>query len=264
MLIAQLSDIHVRPRGELYKGVADSNRMFTEALTHLGGLERRPDLVVLTGDLVDEGDPDEYANLRALLGALDLPYLVMPGNHDERENFRRSFADHPYLPRSGPLHYCVDDYALRLVALDTTVPGAHHGALDQTGLDWLLATLSENRAKPTLVLMHHPPFLSGIPYLDPYRYVDDEALADVLGQFQNIEAVLCGHVHRAMARRWAGTIVLACPSTTTQIALDLVDRARGRSYIGPAACLLHLWTPESGLISHTSSIGSFPGPFPFF
>ncbi|HSV54169.1 MAG TPA: metallophosphoesterase [Burkholderiaceae bacterium] len=94
MLIAQLSDVHVRRKGELYKGVVDSNRMFAEAIAHLQSLDRRPDLVLLTGDLVDEGHADEYANLCKLLKALELPYLVVPGNHDERVNFARSGQPH--------------------------------------------------------------------------------------------------------------------------------------------------------------------------
>ena len=80
MLIAQLSDVHVRPRGKLYKDVADSNRMLSEAIAHLHGLDRRPDVVLLTGDLVDEGHPDEYSTALELLGELTIPYLVIPGN----------------------------------------------------------------------------------------------------------------------------------------------------------------------------------------
>ncbi len=105
MLIAQISDPHIRPAGQLYQGVADSNRMFEEAIDHLHGLDRKPDLVLLTGDLVDDGRPDEYAQVRHLLAKLTIPYLVIPGNHDHRENFRAAFADHAYLPAEGALHY---------------------------------------------------------------------------------------------------------------------------------------------------------------
>jgi 3',5'-cyclic AMP phosphodiesterase CpdA len=264
MLIAQLSDIHVRPRGQLYKGLVDSNAMLCDALAHLEQLERRPDLVLFTGDLVDHGQPEEYAELRRLLTALTLPYLVLPGNHDQRDNLRAAFADHRYLPADGALHYCVDEHPLRIVALDSSVPGQHHGELSADALRWLRATLAANRDKPTLVLVHHPPFVSGIPYLDEYRLFEPEPLAAVLQAFSNIEAVLCGHVHRSMMRRWAGTVVAACPSTTTEIALQLSRNAVPKSYRGPAACLLHLWEPAHGLVSHTSYIGQYPGPYPFF
>jgi 3',5'-cyclic AMP phosphodiesterase CpdA len=263
MLIAQLSDPHIRPKGKLYKDQIESNRMFADAIAHLHGLDRRPDLVVLSGDLVDRGQADEYAMVRELLAGLAIPWLVMPGNHDEREQFRAAFADQPYLPANGPLHYVVDDYPVRIVALDSCPPGRHDGEIDAAGLHWLRATLTAEPAKPTLVLLHHPPFVSGIPYMDPYRYVDAEPLAAVIRGFANIEAVLCGHVHRPMAKRWAGTVVLACPSTATEIALQLQPEATPQSFLGPPACLLHLWHPAHGLVSHTSYIGSYPGPYPF-
>ncbi|MEZ5660665.1 MAG: phosphodiesterase [Burkholderiaceae bacterium] len=264
MLIAQLSDIHVRPSGELYKGVADSNRMFSEAIGHLHGLDRRPDLVLLTGDLVDEGLPAEYASLRQLLSELTIPYLVLPGNHDDRAQFRACFHDQPYLPEHGPLHYCIDEYPVRIIALDSCVPGKHHGDIDPAGIAWLRDELRGDPTRPTLVLLHHPPFACGIPYLDQFRYVDAHKLASVLAEFSNVEAVLCGHVHRPMVRRWARTVVLACPSTTTQIALQLHVDASPQSFIGPSACMLHLWRAGEGLVSHTSYIDRYPGPYPFF
>ena len=85
MCIRDRSDIHVRPRGRLYKDVVDSNRQFSEAIAHLQALDRQPDLVLITGDLVDEGRPDEYACLRELLSELTLPCRVIPGNHDSRD-----------------------------------------------------------------------------------------------------------------------------------------------------------------------------------
>ncbi|MFY9510488.1 MAG: phosphodiesterase [Rubrivivax sp.] len=264
MLIAQLSDLHVRPRGQLYRGVVDSNHMLSEAVRHLNALDRRPDLVLLTGDLVDEGRPDEYTMVTELLQPLQAPLLVLPGNHDSRPAFLDAFAGHRYLPATGPLHYCVDTHPVRIVALDSCPPGQHHGHVDAQGLAWLQRTLAADRDKPTLLLLHHPPFVSGIPYLDDYRYIEQEALAAVVAGFDNIEAVLCGHVHRPMFRRWAGTVVASCPSTTTQIALQFRADASPQSYAGPSACLLHLWQPQHGLVSHTSDIGAHPGPYPFF
>jgi 3',5'-cyclic AMP phosphodiesterase CpdA len=263
MLIAQISDTHVRPQGQLYHGVADSNRMLAQAIAHLHGLDRRPDLVLLTGDVVDKGHADEYAMARALLAELTIPYLAIPGNHDHRESFRTAFADQLALPASGPLHYCVDSYPVRIVALDSTVPGAHHGAIDEAGLQWLQATLAADLAKPTVVMLHHPPFASGIPYMDAYRLLAPEGLAQVIQGFGHIEAVLCGHVHRQMLRRWAGTVVCSCPSTTTEIALRLQPGARPASFMGPPACMLHRWNAAEGMVSHLSTIGDFAGPFDF-
>jgi 3',5'-cyclic AMP phosphodiesterase CpdA len=119
MLLAQISDFHVRSAGRLYKDVVDSNRLFADAVWHLNALDPRPGLVLITGDLVDEGQEAEYATLRDPLAALKLPCLLMPGNHDDREVLARCFADHDYLPPHGAKHYVVARPPLRIVALDT-------------------------------------------------------------------------------------------------------------------------------------------------
>jgi 3',5'-cyclic-AMP phosphodiesterase len=264
MLIAHLSDLHVRPEGVLYKGAADSNRMLAEALAHVNALRPRPDLLLITGDLVDEGLPAEYANLRKLLAGCELPYFVMAGNHDDRLALRQAFADHAYLPAgTGPLHFAIEQYPVRLVALDTTVPGKHHGHVDDAGLAWLESTLALDRTRPVLLLMHHPPFSCGIPYLDEYRCFDTERLAEIVTAHSHVERVLCGHVHRPMLLRWGGTLAATCPSTATQIALRLDAGATPASYLEPPSCLLHHWRAGEGLITHSQPIGRFDGPFPF-
>lgn len=264
MLIAQLSDLHVQAPGHRYGGAVDANAHLTAAIEHLHRLNRRPDLVVLSGDLTDHGSDAEYAEALERLQSLALPFLVVAGNHDHRDRLRAAFAGHPYLPREGPLHYAVDSYPVRVVVVDTCVPGAHHGHVDAAGLRWLQQTLQEDTAKATLLVMHHPPFVCGIPYLDRYRYADAAPMERVLRGFSNIEAVLCGHVHRVMSRRWAGTVVLTCPSTTTEIALQWRADAAPQSHEGPAGCMLHRWSEDTGLVSHLSHIVSGPGPFPFF
>lgn len=263
MLIGQLSDLHVRPQGVLYQGAVDSNQALNDAIDHVLGIDRRPDLVLVTGDIADEGRPEEYAVARALLARLPMPYLVIPGNHDHRENFRSAFADHAYLPKTGPLHYCVDHYPVRFIGLDSCVPGLHHGHVDEQGLAWLGETLDSNPTQPTVVMLHHPPFVCGIPYMDEYRYIHPEPLAAVLGRHSNIELVLCGHVHRSMLRRWAGTVVCACPSTVTEIDLQLRSGATPSSHAGPRGCMLHLWDPQLGMVSHTTLLGEWAGPYPF-
>jgi 3',5'-cyclic AMP phosphodiesterase CpdA len=264
MLIAQLSDVHVRPAGQRYKDVADSNGSLREAIAHLHALDPRPDLVLITGDLVDEGRADEYANAAALLGELAIPFRLIPGNHDDRSALRTAFPAHTYLPEHGPMHHGIDDGPVRIVALDSTVPGRRHGEIDAAGLDWLRAALAADTTRPAIVVLHHPPFASGIAYLDRYRLRDPEPLAAVLRAFDHVEAVLCGHVHRTMMRRWAGTIVCAGPSTATEIALRLAPDAAPASYLGPRGFLLHRWTEADGLVSHVVDLGRYPGPFPFF
>src|ERR1700744_493925 len=103
MLIGHLSYPHLRPRGHLYQGLVNSNAMFDLAIRHLNALVPAPDLVLLSGDLVDEGTEAEYGMVRVALSATRQPVFAIPGNHDDREAFRSCFADRSYLPETGPL-----------------------------------------------------------------------------------------------------------------------------------------------------------------
>lgn len=264
MLIAQLSDPHVRPEGVLYQGVADSNAQFAAAIAQLNALDPRPDLVLLSGDLVDKGTAPEYAKLRELLNALAMPMLVIPGNHDDRDAFRAAFWDQDYLPDAGPLHYAVDSAGdVRIVALDVTLPGLHHGAVDEAAADWLNATLAAEPQRPTLVMMHQPPFDTGVPYLDLYSCRGGERLAAVVARHRQVQRIVCGHVHRFMLLGFGGTVLCTAPSTTTAIALQLRPDAPPASHLEPPAFLLHHWRPGTGLVTHFMPVGAFPGPYPF-
>ena len=265
MLIAQLSDPHVCAEGTLYQGLVDSNAMFVAAIRHLNSLPTVPDVVILTGDVTEHGTPEEYALSRQMLSAIKQPLITIPGNHDQREQFRRAFADMPYIPEAGPLHFSVSDVGpVRIIGLDVTVPGAHHGTIDERAIERLEAFLADDPHRPTMIMMHQPPFESGIPYLDQYRCFEQQRLADQLSKFDNIECIVCGHVHRYMMRRFSKTVACTAPSTTTSIALRLSSDAQPASFIEPPALLLHNWSPTTGMVTHLSPIGTFPGPFNFF
>jgi 3',5'-cyclic AMP phosphodiesterase CpdA len=237
--------------------------MLARAISHLNHLRPRPDFVLITGDLTDEGSPDEYAALRGILSELELPFRVMAGNHDNRENLRRAFHDHSYLPRSGPLHFTHDVGAVRIIALDTTVPGEHHGELDAADIAWLDRQLDASRGQPTVIAMHHPPFETGISYLDKYGLRSVGGFEATLLKYPHVERVLVGHVHRSMQVRLANATVVTCPSTATQIALRTERDAEPASCFEPPACLLHMWKARRPAVTHLSYIGAFPGPYPF-
>lgn len=265
MLIAHLSDPHLVGPGALYQGLVDSNAMFEAAIRHLNALDPAPDLVLLTGDLVDHGTAAEYEHARAVLAAIRQPLLMLPGNHDERSAFRAAFANHAHLPPAGPLHFAVGDRGpVRIVGLDVTVPGEHHGDATPEACAWLEARLAEEPGRPTIVMLHQPPFDSAIACIDAYHCRGAERLARVLSAYPNVERLLCGHVHRFMLARFAGTILVTAPSTTTAIALRLAPDAEPASFVEPPALLLHHVRDGAGLVTHHVPIGAFPGPMPFF
>ena len=264
MLIAQLSDIHLRPEGELLFDHIDTASYLERAVTHVMRLDPRPDIAIMTGDLVEAGKPEEYANLRRLIAPLPMPVYVIPGNHDAREPLRAAFADKGYFPASGFLQYAVEGWPIRLIALDTLVEGKGHGELCAERLAWLEARLGEQPDKPTMLFMHHPPFDCGIETFDKSRLLDGgDRLPALVRRHGNIERATCGHVHRPIQVRWAGTMASIAPSTAHQATLDLHEHSRLTMMMEPPAIALHQWRPNTGLVTHVSYIGDFDGPKPF-
>lgn len=263
MLIAQISDMHLKGPGELLYGRIDTTGFLARAVAHVNALDPRPDIVIATGDLVDDGTSAAYANLKQVLAALAMPVYVIPGNHDAREPLRAAFATDGYLPPSGYLQYVVEGLPVRLIALDTLVPGKGHGELCDERLDWLEARLSE-KDQPTLLFMHHPPFDCGIAAFDGARLMKgDVRLAEIVRRHSHVERVTCGHVHRPIQLRWAGTVASIAPSTAHQATLDLRPGAALSMTMDPPGLALHQWLPGTGLVTHVSYIGDYEGPRPF-
>jgi 3',5'-cyclic AMP phosphodiesterase CpdA len=263
MWIAQISDPHLRPRGILYKGVVDPATALAAAVGQINELKPLPDLVLLTGDVVEEGHADEYAAAREILDGLRPRLLAIPGNHDERDAFRRAFGDHPHLPPDGPLHFVADTGGpVRIIGFDVTVPDHHHGEVDVPAIEWLADALSSAPHRPTFIMMHQPPLSCGVPYLDAYNCRGGDRLASLVARYPTVERILCGHVHRHMLIRFGGTLLCTAPSTATAIALHPQVDARPASFLEPPGFLLHHWRPE-GTLTHLLPIGNFPGPYPF-
>lgn len=267
MLIAQISDLHIKRPGKLAYGRVDTAAYLTRCIAQLNALDPRPDAVLITGDLVDFGDAEEYAYLQSLLAPLELPYYLCVGNHDGRDALREVFADHTYL-REHPrfVQYALDLGALRVVVADTQDPPHGGGRLCDERLDWIARTLADGDARPTLLAMHHPPFACGIEHMDAQRLAPDDAakLAAIVVKHPEIERVLCGHVHRAIQTRFAGTIASVCPAPAHQVALDLRANGPSRFVMEPPAFLLHRHVEGEGVVTHTAYIGDHGGTYPFY
>jgi 3',5'-cyclic AMP phosphodiesterase CpdA len=259
MVIAQISDPHIAALGSKMDTVARTTPHLERAVDHLNALQPRPAVALVTGDLTDGGTIEEYERLRAVLDCLTMPAYLIPGNHDDRDNLRRVFDHHPYLAGKGFLQYAVEDFPVRLLALDTLVPGEGRGLLCPQRLDWLDARLREAPDRPTLIFMHHPPFTTGLTYMDGMGLDGIDAFAAVVRRHLQVERIVAGHVHRPIVRRFAGTVACTCPSTAHQVALELPPERRLAVTMEPPACLLHVWLGEgAGLVTHVSLIESYP------
>ena len=265
LLVCQISDLHIKPPGRLSYRQVDCAAMLARCVQEILRLRQRPDLVIATGDLVDFGRPDEYRHLRELLAPLPMPLYLIPGNHDERGALRDAFPDHPYLRQWQPfVQYAIEDWPVRIVALDTVIPGQGGGELCEERLAWLERTLAAQPEKPTLVIMHHPPFPTLIGHMDKLGLLrGSDGLAKVIARHPQVERVLCGHLHRPIQARFAGTLASTCPSPAHQVALDLAPDAASAFTMEPPGFQLHGWKKGFGVVSHTAFIGDFAGPFPF-
>jgi 3',5'-cyclic-AMP phosphodiesterase len=253
MLIAQITDVHLG----FERGNPDefNRQRLDRVLAELVALDPRPDLLLVTGDLADEGDDrDSYERLRDSLAPLPFPAYLAVGNHDARDLFGEIFPD---VPRPGGfVQYAIESGEVRILVLDTLEVGRHGGGFCEVRAEWLRARLAEAPGRPTLIVLHHPPIESGLSWMTE----DPEAewvrrLRAVVERQDNVVAMLSGHLHRPIATQWAGTTLIVCPSTAPQVALDLAEidseRPDDRPMIvaEPPYYALHKWTGQ-GLVSH--------------
>ena len=265
-LIAQVSDLHIKAAGKLSYRIVDTAGMLRACIAHMLAQPQLPDVVVFTGDLVDFGRPEEYAVLRDLLGPLDMPVYLIPGNHDERGALRRAFSDHAYLRQAIEfVNYAIEDHPVRIIALDTTVPGESGGLVCAERLAWLDAKLAEQPKKATVVLMHHPPFHTFIGHMDVQGLERSDALADVIRQASAGGApAVRPPASPDPGRASPARLHARCPAPRTRSRSTSADDAPSRFVMEPPAYGLHAFTPETGIISHTAFVGSFAGPYPFY
>lgn len=260
MLLAQITDLHMRPDDAPFAGEVTTRHLISAALEAVNAAG--PDAVIITGDLADRGLPEEYALLREELRRLAAPIFVIPGNHDDREAMRSAFSDHAYLPEVGELSWVIEEFPLRLIGLDSLMPGQTGGRLGQDGLDWLEARLDEDD-RPTVIAIHHPPFPCGIPAMNRIGLADGGALGSLIASRPHVVRVLAGHLHRGLLLKWAGTVGVVAPSVVHQVALDLNLEEMASWILEPPAILLHQLTDNGDLISHTAYVDGYGGPRPF-
>lgn len=216
VLLAQLSDLHI---GANEDGV-DPIPHLEAVVEAVRSLPNRPDAVLVSGDLTEDGAENGYRVARELLEQLDAPLHVLPGNHDDRGRLRETFD----LPGEGdePVRYSVDVGELRLVAFDSNVSGQDPGHYDPEQLRWLDAELDAEPERPTLLALHHPPLATGIEEWDGINLEPGQLplLAEVVSRHPQLRAIVGGHLHRVAASALAGIPVLAAPSTYLQALPD--------------------------------------------
>lgn len=258
MLIAQISDLHISAVNKKTYGVAPMSEYLQHCISHINQLNPKPDLVLVTGDITSAGKAEEFEQAVSLLSQLIAPYYVIPGNHDNKLNLINAFKDVPCMSAHIAseaskefINYVINDYDVRLIAIDSTSINEPGGEICETRATWLQECLALEPEKPTVIFMHHPPLQLSIPESNLDGFIGANRLGDIVEQNPNIERILCGHVHRSTFSRWRGTIVSTAPSIGMELHLDLTMKQESQFSLQTPEYQLHHWTAEKNLISHT-------------
>lgn len=257
MLIAQVSDTHIVAKGKHWQAepLTEVDKRLSQVVDFLNALNPAPEIVLFTGDITDEGDPQSYHYFKEIIGPLKFPYFVIPGNHDRREEMRAAFSDKFYMPKQGFIHYVIEGYPLRLIGLDTLVEGEHYGQICKERLSWFEHILKTDPKKPTLIFMHHPPTKVGVKLFDEMICFTPPEFNSLILKYDNILGIIAGHYHHLCVSSFGGKNCFLAPSVAPvhYFAHPEDDHVTALELEDPAITL-HLWQEGSPLISHVKRV----------
>jgi 3',5'-cyclic-AMP phosphodiesterase len=217
MIIAQISDTHITldtPDAE------QRARDFARTIADINALDPGPDVIVHTGDITHNGRQDEYAQAVAALAQARAPVYVLAGNRDNRTNLREAFSSFGYLaPDSDFIAYAIDDYPVRLIALDTLSSESNKGDFCSERVRHLIDLTGVETDKPIAAFTHHPPFEVTVGP-DRLHFESQDIMSELRRALQHsgrVVAVFSGHVHRATAGDVAGIPATVMPSIATTL-----------------------------------------------
>ena len=215
--LIQLTDTHILAPGKLLYDEVDTARHLRKTVAQVNRMHPRPDAVMITGDLVDQGDLAGYQHFIELIKPLKMPAYVIPGNHDEPQLMREAFAGTPYFPGDdATFQFAVDDLPFRILALNSNANETELPAYDDKRLSWLKAQL-EASSKPTMIALHHPPMKTGIELIDMGGSEWYQGIRSLLNEHDQTRLVICGHCHTDLCGRIGNTPVYIAPATSHQL-----------------------------------------------
>ncbi|UOW01794.1 phosphodiesterase [Agrococcus sp. SCSIO52902] len=255
--LLHISDTHLLAGGGSLYGRVPSEQHLRRLFAEFEASGARPDAIVFTGDLTDHGEPDAYRRLRAIVDpvAADLGARVVwvMGNHDDRRAFRAELLDEP--ASDAPVDAVVEIDGLRIITLDSTVPGFHHGAVSPAQRAWLGEVLATRAPHGTILAMHHPPVPSVLDLAVSVELRDQANLAEVLAG-SDVRAILAGHLHYSSTATFGGIPVSVASATCYTQDLNVpVGGTRGRDG-ARAFNLVHVY--PTTVLHSVVPLGEFP------
>ncbi len=260
----QLTDMHVTKPGTLSSSVLDTSAILRNAIDRL--LTRQEaispiDALLVTGDISDDGTAESYAIARAEFERLGLRLLVVPGNHDAREAFRKAFADLPEIPRTGPIDWATQVGDTHVIGLDTLIEGQGGGRLSNQSLSFLSDALNAAGREDVVIAMHHPPLQTNIKFMDAIGLQNTDALAEVLNHAAGRVRVVAGHVHGIFHGQIGQHPVATAPAVCSAFALDQRADAPVGFMSGPTGCAVFDTAKDGTWVA--IPLDPAEGPFPF-
>lgn len=262
--ILQVSDTHIVPEGQLVSARLDTAASLERLVARIAAIKPAigpVDAILLSGDLSDDGSAESYARLKTLLAPLDLPLFVIPGNHDLRDPMREAFASDAYLPQTSRLNWSTRVGEIDLIGLDTLIEGQGGGVIDAATLNFLEAALEAGEKRPVLLSLHHPPFTTGIGFMDRIGLEGAPELERVLRGCEKEIRIVCGHIHCTMVSTIGSKVALSAPSPCSSFAFDRRADAPVGFYQQADGFMLHRW--KDGFQSVRIPIDAGEGKFPF-
>lgn len=265
MLIAHISDSHIAEYGKKAYGLVQTSEYFQSCIDHMNKFEPKIDLVLITGDICNNPTLEENKRAADILSTLKIPYFIVPGNHDKRSSLLECFPEACPTELDGFIQYSVDDYDLRIVALDSVIEGKPGGILCKTRLDWLDKKMAEDPKRATILMLHHPPIKYGVHETDTDGFVGAKEFGDIVGKYPNIIRILCGHVHMNCHAGWKNTTISTAASMGMQLGLDLTLKKDSEFSIQPPSYQLHYHNSDGDIISNVVLVSGIntAGPFMF-
>lgn len=243
MRVAQITDCHVVAAGTLWHAEIDTGALLGAAVERLNQLA--PDLVMISGDLTENGRAEEYAQARASLDRLHAPFLLVPGNHDSRAEMRTAFGDCVSWLGDSALQCVSDTGPIRVVGVDTLDPGQVGFGFDAQRRTEIAPWLATD--KPTLLFGHHPPVPIGVPFMDAFGFQGEYEMAGLLADSGRVLAYGCGHVHGDYAVLSGAIWTIAAPAVSAQMPIDLKAGAPVRYITGAPWIRIFDWDAALGL-----------------
>lgn len=210
MHIIQITDTHITADpAETFDGV-NTAASLERVLAAITMLDRQPDLILLTGDLVHDPEPAAYRRLLGLLSTLTAPVYVIPGNHDNPRLMQEELT-------APVLHdKLIEKDGWRILLLNSRLAGEHAGFLPAMELQWLDAELADDPDTATLIALHHPPVSIGSPWMDAMGLRNADDFLRITDRHTNIRGMVWGHIHQVFVSERKGVKLLSCPSTCVQ------------------------------------------------